>query len=162
MKRWYVVYTKPHAENAATRLLANAGVETLFPKIRRRKYVRTKYEDVIEQLFPGYFFAFFDAEEDLRLVKFTRGVRYIVGKDTPLPVPGEIIGAIRDRLDGDIVRMEPLRLSPGDAVVVEEGPFKDFYGIFQRDIPGRRRVMILLVALHTTLEIEPRSVKKAE
>ncbi len=161
MRQWYAVYTKPNAEESTVRLLNNAGIETLFPKILRNKFRRSKYEEVIEQLFPCYIFAFLDCGEDCRMVKYTRGVKYIVGREYPLPVHDEIIAAIRERLDGDIVRVAARQFRPGEAVLVEEGPFKDFYGVFERDIPGRERVLILLDALHSRVEIEQRSVRKA-
>ncbi|MDA8079303.1 MAG: hypothetical protein M0Z79_10250 [Nitrospiraceae bacterium] len=161
MKQWYAVYTKPKSEDSTVRLLNNAGVETLAPKILRRKYRRSRYEEVAEQLFPCYIFAFFDNEEDCRTVKYARGVRYVVGRENPLPVHAEIIAAIRDRLEGDIVKAPAQQFRPGEPVCVDEGPFKDFYGVFVRDIPARRRVLILIEALHSRIEIEQRSVRKA-
>jgi hypothetical protein len=45
--------------------------------------------------------------------------------------------------------------------VIREGPFKDFYGIFERNLPGRQRAMILLDALHCKVDIESTSIRKA-
>jgi transcription antitermination factor NusG len=82
------------------------------------------------------------------MIKYTRGVRYIVGKEHPIVVPAEIISAIRERLNEGIVTLVLEDFSKGDRVVIREGPFKDFYGIFERNLPGRQRAMILLDALH--------------
>jgi hypothetical protein len=46
-------------------------------------------------------------------------------------------------------------------VVIKEGPFKDFYGIFERNVSGQERAMILLEALHSKIDIESSSLKKA-
>ncbi len=162
MTNWYAVYTKPRAEDSTALLLSNAGIETLNPKIKVKKYVRKRYSAAIEPLFPCYIFAFFDSEAQHRMVKYTRGVRYIVGKDRPLPVVPEIISAIKERLEGDIVKAVPARFEKGERVLVKEGPFKDFYGIFERNIPGRERVMILLETIHCKLDIEQLSVEKAK
>lgn len=141
-------------------MISNAGIETLNPRIRIRKYLRKKYTDVVEQLFPSYVFACFDSEKHLHMIKYTRGVRYIVGKSIPIAVPPEIIETIREQMQDGIVTPMPENLEHGDRVLINEGPFKDFYGIFQRNVPGRERVMILLEALHSRLEIESRSVRK--
>jgi transcriptional antiterminator RfaH len=158
---WYAIYTKPRAEDSTSQLLSNAGIETLNPKMRVKKYVRKKYVAVIEPLFPCYVFALFDNKTHGHMVTYTRGVKYVVGKETPLVVVQEIIDAIKERLEGNLVVPAPVRLEKGDRVLVKEGPFKDFYGIFERDLSGRERVMILLDALHCRLEIESQALKKA-
>ena len=158
---WYVIYTKPKCEDSTALLLSNAGIETLCPKIRVRKRIRGKYAEVTEQLFPSYVFAFFDKEKQGHMIKYTRGVKYIVGKESPLMVHQEIIDAIKERMKGDIVVPIPEDLSRGDRILIKEGPFKDFYGIFERDIPGKERSMILLEALHCCMDIEKRSLRKA-
>lgn len=125
------------------------------------KRVRGKYVDVIEQLFPSYLFAFFDNEKHGHMIRYTRGIKYVVGKETPLAVPAEIIDAIRERMQDGVVVPVPEDIKKGDRVFIKEGPFKDFYGIFQREMPGKARAMILLEALHCSLQIDSRSIKKA-
>jgi transcriptional antiterminator RfaH len=158
---WYAIYTKVKAEGAVAQLLNRAGIETLNPKIRARKYVRRKYVEAIEQLFPCYIFASFDEGKQGHLIRYTRGVRYIVGKETPLTVHPQIIEAIRQRMKDDIVEPLSEKFDSGERVLVKEGPFKDFYGIFERHIPGKKRATILLETLFFRLEVENRSLGKA-
>jgi transcription elongation factor/antiterminator RfaH len=161
MTNWYVIYTKPKAEDSTANLLSGAEIETLNPRIQIRKYVRRKYTDVIEHLFPCYIFARFDKEKQTHMIKYTRGVRYIVGKDNPVPVPGEIIAAIQERIEGEILIPAKEDFEKGDRIVVREGPFRNFYGVFEGNISGKERAMILLDALHVKLDIEERSITKA-
>ena len=158
---WYAIYIKPKCEDSTALQLRNAGIETLTPKIRIKKYIRGKYIPVIEPLFPSYIFACFDSQKQGHMIKYTRGVKFIVGKQNPLAVPRAIIEAILERMQGDIVTPAPENLEKGDRVIIKEGPFVNFYGIFERDIPGRERAMILLEALHSKVEIESLSIKKA-
>jgi transcriptional antiterminator RfaH len=157
---WYCIYTKPRSEDAVARLLGKAGIETLSPKIRVLRRVRGKYADVIEQLFPSYLFARFEEDSQSHMITYTRGVKYIVGKESPLPVHSEIIEAIREGMRDGVVVPVPGDLKKGERVIVREGPFRDFYGIFQREMPGKARAMILLDALHCALDIETRSIRK--
>jgi transcription antitermination factor NusG len=126
-----------------------------------RKYTRKSYREVVEQLFPCYVFALFDEEKYSRMIRYTRGVKYIVGRKKPLEVPIEVISAIRERMEGLIVIPLPERIDRGERVVIKEGPFKDFHGVFERHVPGKQRVMILLEALHFRFEVESRSIRKA-
>ena len=160
MVNWYAIYTKPGAEESVTRLLSNAGIETFNPKIRVRKYLRKKYTDVIEQLFPCYIFASFDPGTHSHMIRYTRGVRYVVGKDYPIVVPPAMVEAIRERMEHGIVRPEVEKFEKGDRVLIKEGPFRDFCGIFERNLSGRERVVIFLEALFCRVEIESFSIKK--
>lgn len=158
---WYVIYIKPNCEDSTTLQLRKAGIEVLNPKIKTKKYLRKKYTTVIEPLFPGYLFARFDSERYGHMIKYTRGVRYIVGKQNPLVVPMEIMDTIQEMLRDDIVTPAPEKFESGERVLVKEGPFENFYGIFKRNIPGKERSMILLETLHCNLEIESSSLRKA-
>ncbi|MHB8882367.1 MAG: transcription termination/antitermination protein NusG [Thermodesulfovibrionales bacterium] len=161
MLAWYALYTKPGAEDLVSRQLNAAGIETLAPKIMVTKYLRKKYIQVQEYFFPCYVLACFDSQTHSHMLRYTRGVRYIVGKERPLAVPPEIIGALLTRMSGDMIRPEEEALEKGERVLIKDGPFKDLYGLFERQIPGRERVMILIEAIHGRLELDRRSVKKA-
>lgn len=158
---WYALYTKPRSENAAAHLLGEAGIEILNPKLRINKYVRRKYVDVTELLFPTYLFAFFDYEQQGRMVRYTRGVKYILGKQTPIIVHPEIILGIKERMQGDIIIPLQENLRAGDRIMIKEGPFANFYGIFEKNIPKKQRVTILLETLFFRVDIENRSIQKA-
>jgi transcriptional antiterminator RfaH len=162
MMNWYAVYTKSRAEETVVNLLNQAGIETLNPKLLIRKFWRGRYSELIEQLFPCYIFAFFDAESQTHLVSYTRGVRYVVGKEMPRPVPSEIIATIMERMEDGVVTPAPEAFMRGERVLIKEGPLKDFYGVFERNVTGKKRAMILLDTLHCRLEVESRSLKKAE
>jgi len=160
-REWFAIYTKPKCENSIVILLNNAGIKTLNPKIQTRKYTKGKYMLIVEQLFPNYIFAFLNRENEIHMVKYTRGVKYIVGKEKPMAVPPEIINSVKERLDGDIIRQVPESFEKGDRVLIKEGPFKDFYGIFEGTLPGKERSIILLEAIYSRLNIEIFSLKKA-
>jgi len=76
-------------------------------------------------------------------------------------VPQVIIDAIQERLEDNIITPVREKLESGDRVFIKEGPFANFYGIFERDVPGRERAMILIETLHCKIEIESISIRKA-
>ncbi|MBI5100271.1 MAG: hypothetical protein HZB33_00315 [Nitrospirae bacterium] len=158
---WFVIYTKRGDEDLVAQCLLDAGVEVLNPKIAVIRYIRRKYSPVIEHLFPCYIFARFDPVLHGHMIRYTRGVRYIVGRDKPLSVSPRIISALRERMKGDVIEPEKEVFTKGEKVIIKDGPFKDFRGVFERGVPGRERVMILIDAIHGRLEIDRRAVKKA-
>jgi len=152
---WHAVYTKPKKEDSVAFLLQNIGLEVLNPKIKFRKFKRNKLTDVIEPLFPCYLFAYFDKDKYSHLITYTRGVRYIVGKKSPVVVQDEVINAIKDGIEDDnIIVIKPSTFKSGDKVLIKDGPFKDFHGIFEKEIKGHERVMILLETMQCRVELD--------
>jgi transcriptional antiterminator RfaH len=158
---WYAIYTKAGKEDSVGIRLRGIGMEVLNPKIKFKKYKQNKIVEVIEPLFPCYLFANFDKEKYSHLITYTRGVRYIVGKTNPIIVHDEIINTIKEGMEeGNIVVVKPRSFEKGEKVLIKEGPFKDFYGIFERETKGPERVMILLDMLNCKLEIDSFLLKK--
>ncbi len=152
---WYAIYTKPKKEDSIASRLQDIGIEVLNPKLKVRKFKSNRLSEVIEPLFPCYLFANFDKDKYSHLITYTRGVRYIVGKSNPIIVHDEIINTIKESMeDGNIVIITPQRFEKGERVLIREGPFKDFYGIFERAVKGPERVMILLETIHYRLELD--------
>jgi transcriptional antiterminator RfaH len=152
---WYAVYTKPKKEDSVAFSLQNIGLEVLNPKIKFRKFKRNRLTDVIEPLFPCYLFANFDKDKYAHLITYTRGVRYVVGKKNPLVVQDEVVNVIKDGIeDNNLIVIKPSTFKNGDKVLIKDGPFKDFYGIFEKEIKGHERVMILLETIQCRVELD--------
>jgi transcriptional antiterminator RfaH len=155
MKRWFVVSTKPKNEERAAGNLSSGGIDVLAPKLKVRKYKDGKFIHVVEQMFPGYIFAKFHPIDDFHLIKYTRGVKTIVhfgGKI--VPVHDEIIAFIRRRLDDGVATLEKKRFTKGEKILVKDGPFKGIGGIFEKELEGKDRVMILLDSVQFSLSVE--------
>jgi transcriptional antiterminator RfaH len=152
---WYAVYTKPKKEVSVAFHLRNIGIEILNPKLRSKKYRENRFLEVVEPLFPCYIFANFEKDKYSHLINYTRGVRYIVGKNNPVIVHDEIIKAIREGMvEDDVIVVKPQSFRKGDRVSIREGPFKDFCGVFEREIKGSDRVMLLLSTLNYKIELD--------
>ncbi len=155
LKRWFVVNTKPKNEDRAASNFQNGGFDVLAPKLKLRKYKDGRFIDVVEQLFPGYIFVKFHPIEDFRLIKYTRGVKTIVHfGDKIVPLQDEIIEYIRSKLVNGVARIEKKQFKKGEKIFVKEGPFKGLSGIFERELEGKERVMILLDSVKFSLSME--------
>lgn len=157
VKNWYCIYTKAGKEEAVSKALRERlNLEVLNPKIKRKKFVRGRYIEALEELFPCYIFSRFELDLYYHTIKYTRGVRRIVGDSlgSPYVVDEAIIRAIESRMIDGFVSLQPQRFSPGEKVVIQEGPLKGLEGIFLEEVRPRERVLILLNAIRYQAKIE--------
>lgn len=145
--QWYAVYTKHRREDAVTYSLEKAGFEVFNPMLKQRKYLHGVYRDVIDHLFPCYIFVRFEPATAFHMIKYTRGVRRIVGGDSPWPVSDEIIDLIKSNEKDGIITIKPPELRYGDKVAIKDGPLQGLTGIFEKEINGQERVILLLSAI---------------
>ncbi len=157
MPDWFVINTKPKKEAQVERLFEEGGFDVYCPKHLVEKQVRP--------FFPGYAFVAFDFPSQFKTVKYTRGVKRVVGNDEgPVPIPGQVIQGLRAREKDGLIVLEKYgrEPSPGDEIEVMEGPLKGLRGLFQKEAGDRERVMILLnyVSYQGMLLIEKRKLRK--
>jgi len=157
MKNWYVINTKPKKEFQVERLFVEGGFEIYTPKYSQDKQIKP--------FFPGYQFLNFEYPEHYRLVKYTRGVKRIIGNESgPIAVSDEVIKQIKAREVNGLIELEKYGLEPdvGDEIEVMEGAMKGLRGVFQKELTDKERVIILLnyVSYQGTLVIEKKKLKK--
>ncbi len=148
---WYAIYTKPREEDRVERNLAAWGVETFFPRIKKKQLNQFTGKPVYisRPLFPRYIFAWFDADKMLHKIYFTRGVKSVISSNhTPLVVENQIIALIQSQVAEDgFVRLDD-ELRRGDEVWINDGLMRGINGIFDRATKDKSRVMILLTAIN--------------
>ncbi len=145
--RWYVIQTQRKQEQRAEDNLRAWMVETFYPKLKEARYNRYTGQraDIIKPLFPSYIFARFKARALLHKIHFTRGVSKVVNFGSgPASVDDEVLSLLKENLEQDGYIRFQNELKKGDKVVVNDGPLKDFSGIFEREMPASQRVSILL------------------
>jgi transcription elongation factor/antiterminator RfaH len=147
MNLWYIVQTKAKKEAEAASYLSTRALhlQVFNPLMEDFRTRNGKIEKVIRPLFPGYFFVTFDLERDYNLVRWSRGVKKILGfGGRPAPVAEAVIEMIRQRADQDGIVRRTGHFEPNDHIRIKSGPLKELSGIFERWLPGRERVRILL------------------
>ena len=162
---WYVVHTHPKQEDRTDSNLQSWGIETLNPKLRVNRYNEFSGQPIriVKPLFPSYIFARFRFNDSYHRVRFTRGVQNLICfNNKPTPVDDEMIDVIRSRIgkDGFVKTSEDFKA--GDAVVIKEGRFQNFCGVFEREMEDADRVSILLntVSFQTHVVVERTLVNK--
>ena len=157
MKKWYILNTRPKKEFQVERLFQQGGFEVYNPKYMSDNRIHT--------FFSGYQFILFDHPAQYKMVKYTRGVKRIVGNDEgPIPISEDIIDAVRSREIDGFIELEKYGSLPevGDKIEVAEGALKGLRGIFTKEVSGSDRVLILLnfVSYQGKMVIDKKKVKK--
>jgi len=137
------------------------GVEAFTPWLRPDGTTRGPQVGAVPQaLFPRYVFARFDLEAMLNRIRYTRGVHSIVSAGgLPIVVDDSVIALCksRDGADGYVMRKAAIKM--GERVIVTAGALKGLAGAFERELPERERVTLLL----TTISYQARvSVQSGE
>ena len=118
---WYCIHTKPKNEKLVEHYLQNElGLETYYPRLKRKKTIRRVRHEVLETLFPRYLFCKLDLAESYRAVTYGRDVIEVVSTgDHPTEVSGQTIEHIREWAgsEGDIITLEPERRASWKAPV---------------------------------------------
>jgi transcription antitermination factor NusG len=144
VSRWFLINTKPRKEFQVENILSiNLDeVEVYCPKYMKKNNIRA--------FFPNYLFIKIADEKLFYTIKYTPGVRKIIGNGKgPVIVPEEIIKAIKEREEEGYVKIVRKNddLRRGDKVKIEEGPFDGVEGIFQEELKDSERVKILVSLL---------------
>ena len=147
MKKWYAVMAKPRQERASIFFLEQAGIETYYPEVNECFSVKGRRHVHRAGLFPGYFFAKFNYQEQYRMVFYCRGVRRIVTfGQTPAEVQSGLLDEIRRRLSLQDMILIP-KLTHGEVVRISRGPLAGIEGVFDSCLSGKERVVVLLRSL---------------
>lgn len=145
--QWYAIYTKPKREDIVAESLVKAGLDVYNPKLKQKRYLQGSYKDVVGPLFPSYIFVRFEPETFSWMIRYTRGVRRIVGGDSPWPLSEDVIDFIRSHEEEGVITVKPPDLKCGDRVTIKDGPLQGLNGIFEKEISGDERVVLLLTAV---------------
>jgi transcription antitermination factor NusG len=150
---WYALHSKPRNEELLFEQLSLRKIETFYPRIRVQT-VNPRARKV-RAYFPGYVFVHVDLDtigySTLQWLPGATGLVSFGGE--PASVPDGLIGAIRHKVE----RINGLGgelfdgLKPGDAVVIQAGPFSGYEAIFDEQISGNERVRVLLKLLQKRL-----------
>lgn len=157
---WGIVQAKVNREAEVKRLLSEAGLDVYLPLIRKRasRFGRKLILNV--PMFPGYLFVRGLSASSFNLVRYCRGVLRILGHQQGIwLLDDECIREIVAREVDGIVQLAKVyeNVNAGDAVVVTDGPFEGWQGIFQEHLAGGERVRIMLTHVRfSTLLVVPK------
>ena len=160
---WYVIQTKPKKEEEAKSYLSVKGLEVFNPLMETFTQRNGRMNKEFKPLFPNYIFGKLELERDYTLVKWARGVTRVLGfGGVPTPVSEKVIEEIKGRSNVSGIVKGAYDFKSNDKVRIKAGPFRDFMGIFEKWVPEKERVRILLnlIAYQPSVEIHCSMIEK--
>lgn len=162
---WFIISTKPKQEFVAERNLkllgANVYLPIYFKKVKKNK----EKVEVVSPLFSGYLFAQFSVDELYHSVIYTRGVKSVLGNKNYLwTIQSDKVENIRMRENNGVVMLKQRQkmFNKGDRIMIDEGDFDGWEGIFYEELPDRQRAVIMLtnVGYSSKLIVQKRFLNK--
>ena len=146
---WYLVHTKPRQEEIALTNLTRQGYECYMPMLKLEKLRQRKKTLIEEPMFPSYLFVRLDTSESGQSwapIRSTLGVKQLVRfGGQPAKVDDGLVDTLHAREKAQ--QEQPERLfTPGEHVVVLEGPFAGIEAVYQME-DTEQRCMVLLEML---------------
>lgn len=172
-RRWYVLHTYSGYEENVKRNLEQR-IDTfdmqdkifgvLVPKEKKIKVKNGKRTTVEEKIFPGYVLVEMVVTDDSwYVVRNTPNVTGFVGSGvTPTPIDQTEVDSLMKRMTVE----EPthkIDFRPEDAVMIVDGPFKNFEGKVSAvdESRGKIKVLVNMFGRETPVELDALQVKKA-
>ena len=155
MRAWYLIYSKPQQERLALENLERQGYPSYLPLIRNRRRRKSRYESIVEPMFPRYLFVHLNDEtDDWGPIRSTIGVANMVRFGMQAArVPDNLIEMMRGRDEEGVQTLAPPEIKPGDQVRIVEGAMAGYEAIFQARTGKERVVLLLQLAQDRTARI---------
>lgn len=171
-RNWYAVHTYAGYENAVLRNLKqrieSLGMEdkifnVIVPTEKKIKIKGGKRVEEEEKIYPGYILVDMIVTDDSwYVVRNTPRVTGFVGSGVyPVPLDKKEVDGLFKRMDSETVKHN-IDLSPEDAIVIVDGPFKDLEGKVSEvdEERGKIKVLVSMFGRETPVELDFLQVKK--
>ncbi len=171
-RRWYAIHTySGYEENVKRNLeqriesmdMQDKIFNVLIPTEKKIKIKNGKRKIVTEKIFPGYVLVDMMVDDNSwYVVRNTPNVTGFIGtRTTPTPISDEEIKSLQKRMGVE----EPtytIDVNPGDAVKINDGPFKGYEGKVSNvdDSRGKVKVLVSMFGRETPVELDYLQVKK--
>ena len=140
---WIVVNTKSNCESKATINIKKQGFSVFFPKIKKKKIVYNRFQNLTKPLFPGYIFVDIKKNEDWLKINYTYGVLKILQfNEKPYFIPLEILDNIKKKCDNNQLFSDHY-FKRGEKVLIDKYKNIVLDAIFEEHIDTKRSYVFL-------------------
>jgi len=153
---WFIISTKPKQEFIAEQSLKSLGANVYLPLYFKKVKKNKEKIEVLSPLFSGYLFAQFSVVNLYHKVRYTRGVKCVLGNNEGLwTINDQKIEDIKERETNGIVRLTRRedKFKCGDRILIDEGDFDGWEGVFFEELPDHERAIIMLTNVSYTSKL---------
>jgi len=154
MKKWFVLYTKPHQELKVVQKLKEIGISSYCPTVKLIKQYSDRKKKVIKPLISSYVMVFIEENKRNDVFSIFGIVRYLFWLGKPAVIPEKEITQMKNHLNGIYSAVSLANLTKGQLLKISEGPFAGKSGRVIEAQKNKIKLQLESLGMLVTLERE--------
>ena len=122
MKKWFVLYTKPHQELKVVQQLKEIGISSYCPTVKLIKQYSDRKKKIQKPLISSYVMVFIEERKRNAVFSVFGIVRYLFWLGKPAIIPEKEIALMKNHLNGIYSAVSLTTLKKGQLFKISEGP----------------------------------------
>ena len=154
MKKWFVLYTRPHQELKVAEKLSQMGITTYCPTVKIIKQYSDRKKKVKKPLISSYVMVFIEDQKRVNVFAVFGIVRYLFWLGKPAVISDNEITLMRNHLSGVYHTVSIADLKAGQKFNIKEGPLSGRVGTVIETQKNKIKLELESIGMLVTLNRE--------
>jgi len=151
MKKWFVIYTRPHHEIKVADQLTNLGITTYCPTVKLIKQYSDRKKKIKKPLLSSYVMVYLEDNSRNQVFSSPGVVRYLFFLGKPAVVPSNEIQLMQNHLNWVYKDIELTKPTIGSTYNISQGPFSGLSGKVVQSNKSRVKLELQSLGMIITL-----------
>jgi len=154
MKKWFVLYTKPHQELKVVQQLKEIGISSYCPTVKLIKQYSDRKKKVQKPLISPYVMVFIEESKRNAVFSVFGIVRYLFWLGKPAVIQEKEITLMKKHLNGIYSAVSLTTLTKGQLFKISEGPLAGRSGRVIEAQKNTIKLQLVSLGMLVTLRLE--------
>jgi transcription antitermination factor NusG len=154
MKKWFVLYTKPHQELKVVQQLKEIGISSYCPTVKLIKQYSDRKKTVQKPLISSYVMVFIEERKRNAVFSVFGIVRYLFWLGKPAVIQEKEITLMKKHLNGIYSAVSLTTLTKGQLFKISEGPLAGRSGRVIEAQKNKIKLQLESLGMLVTLRLE--------
>ena len=154
MKKWFVLYTKPHQELKVVQQLKEIGISSYCPTVKLIKQYSDRKKMVQKPLISSYVMVFIEERKRNAVFSVFGIVRYLFWLGKPAVIQEKEITLMKKHLNGIYSAVSMTTLTKGQLFKISEGPLAGRSGRVIEAQKNKIKLQLESLGMLVTLRLE--------
>ena len=154
MKKWFVLYTKPHQELKVVQQLKEIGISSYCPTVKLIKQYSDRKKKVQKPLISPYVMVFIEERKRNAVFSVFGIVRYLFWLGKPAVIQEKEITLMKKHLNGIYSEVSLTTLTKGQLFKISEGPLAGRSGRVIEAQKNKIKLQLESLGMLVTLRLE--------
>ena len=154
MKKWFVLYTKPHQELKIVQQLKEIGISSYCPTVKLIKQYSDRKKKIQKPLISSYVMVFIEERKRNAVFSVFGIVRYLFWLGKPAVIQEKEITLMKKHLNGIYSAVSLTTLTKGQLFKISEGPLAGRSGRVLEAQKNKIKLQLESLGMLVTLRLE--------